>query len=621
MSGKLVVRQAFGINPNVKNCLTFSQEHHLAYLCGHQIAVINTESKDQSFITGTASYQHQSLGITSMVVSLAKKTIAVAEKVEPTAIITLYDSHTLRKKRMLTYGDLGSSEVRCMAFSEDGRYMLVQGAGPDWNLVLWSIEKAHKVLTSVRVSQSDETPVHQVSFCPWDSAVVLVIGRGILRLFRHSEGQLRQIALIVRRESANFISHVWLPEDNLLIGTDTGEIMFIENFEFRGYIAASHVGAEEELQPVLCMAPYARGFVVGTSFGRLKLYERQEDLKEKYSMEDSCILPGERPGHVLAFAVGPDDSLVCATDRQQLLGLSLSNLLGIKEGTSGVENILTSFHGPGVSGEAAITGIDTALWKNIIVTTGRDCTVRVWNAVDKKMELMREFEEEPIGLSVHPSGMYIAVAFAERIQILSLLLEEIHLVREITARQCSGVKFSRGGQLLAAMNGSNLQLYNAHTGVPCGTLRGHNNKIRSVVWMPCDSKIVTIGAEGMVYFWDLFPVSRRYAIFYIVVFVITIILCYCYLLFLYVIFICYCYDKLLIPHPPTHISSFPPPSTHTFPTPYPSTRRPEHYPGAVGITAGAGLTDGTKIFVATQDKMLKELEFSSHGPISSLGMY
>jgi hypothetical protein len=44
--------------------------------------------------------------------------------------------------------------------------------------------------------------------------------------YRHGEGQLRQVALIVRRESANFISHVWLAEDNLLIGT--GRCMCVE---------------------------------------------------------------------------------------------------------------------------------------------------------------------------------------------------------------------------------------------------------------------------------------------------------------------------------------------------------------------------------------------------------
>jgi len=555
MSGKLVIKQAFGINPNIKNCLVFTEEHHLAYLCGHQIAVINTESKDQNFITGTNSYQHQSLGISAMVVSLAKKIIAVAEKVEPAAIITLYDAHTLRKKRLLTYNELGSNEIRCIAFSEDGRFMLVQGCGPDWNLVLWSIEKAAKVVTSVKISQSDETPVHQVSFCPWDSSVVLVIGRSILRMFRFSEGQLRQIQLIVRRESANFISHVWLPEDNLLIGTDSGDIMYIENFEFRGYISTSSGQEGEVPHPVLCLAPYARGFVMGSHFGELKLFERQEDLKEKYALEDACSLPGERPGHILTFAVGPDDGLACATDRQQLLSISLSNLIGIKEGTGGVENILTSFHGPSDRGEAAITGIDVALWKHILVTTGRDCTVRVWNTSDKRMELMKTFEDEPIGLSVHPSGLYIAVAFSEKILILSLLLEEIHIVRELVARQCSGIKFSHGGQYLAAMNGSNLQLYSTFTGASVGTLRGHNNKIRSVVWMQADAKIMTIGSEGMVYFWDLFPVTRR----------------------------------------------------------------PEHFAGAIPITSGSGPMDGSKVFITTQEKLLKELDFSSHGPISSMG--
>jgi hypothetical protein len=63
--------------------------------------------------------------------------------------------------------------------------------------------------------------------------------------------------------------------------------------------------------------------------------------------------------------------------------------------------------------------------------------VRVWNPVDKKLELTKEFEEEPLSLSVHPSGVYLAVAFPDRIKILSLLLDDIALVREIPARSVS----------------------------------------------------------------------------------------------------------------------------------------------------------------------------------------
>lgn len=546
MSGKLAVKQAFGLNPLVKNCLVFTEEHHLAYSCGHQIAVINTESKEQAFISGTATYQHQSLGITAIVVSASKKIIAVAEKVEPAAIVTFYDTHTLKRRRVLTYNELGSNEIRCIAFTEDGRHMLVQGGAPEWNLVLWSIEKTAKVVCSVKIAQSDDTPVHQISFCPWDPTTIIVVGKSILRLFRFVEGQLRQATLTVRRELSNFISHLWLPDDNLLIGTDSGDIMFIENFEFRGYISTNS-GFDEETHPVHCMAAHGRGFMIGTSNGEIKIYERNEDLKEKYSLEDSCKLSGNR-GHILAFAIGPDDALVCATSRHQLVSVVLSNMAGIKDGSSGVENILTAFHGPNNRGDASITGIDVAMWKQILVTTGRDGTVRVWNTADKKMELMKQFEEEPIGLSVHPSGLYIAVAFSERIQILSLLLDEIFVVRELVARNCSEIKFSRGGQYLAAANGTNLQLYNTYTGAPVGTLRGHNNKIRSIVWMHCDSKIMTVGTEGMVYFWDLFPVNRR----------------------------------------------------------------PEHFSGSIQISAGAGPADGSKVYIATTDRMIKELDFSSH---------
>ena len=546
MSAKIVVKQAFGINPQIRNCVGFTEEHHLAYSCGHQLAVINTESKEQSFIAATSSYQHQSLGITCFAICASKKLIAVAEKVEPAAIVTFYDSHTLKKRRVLTYNEIGSNEIKCIAFSDDSRHMLVQGGGPEWNLVLWNIEKTAKVVCSIKISQSDEMPVHHVTFCPWDSTLILILGKSILRLFRFMEGQLKQATLTVRREISNFISFLWLPDECLLVGTDSGDIMFIENFEFRGYINTKPINSEDdEIYPVNCLLNYNRGFIMGTNNSEIKIFERTDDLKEKYILDDSIKIKENR-GDLILFATGTDEALVCATSLQQLITIQLTNKNEIKNGISGIENILTSFHGPNIHGDSSIIGIDVALWRHIIVTIGRDCTVRIWNILDKKMELIKQFSEEPISLSVHPSGLYIAIGFNDRILILSILLDEIFIYKEIIARNCSIIKFSHGGHILASANGTNLQLYNTYTGNPIGTLRGHNNKIKSILWLQYDSKIITIGSEGIVYSWDLFPINRRN----------------------------------------------------------------EQYTGSIPINSGIGPIDGSKIYIATQEKLIKELNFN-----------
>jgi WD40 repeat protein len=456
MSGtKLVAKQAFGINPNAKNCLSFSEDHHIAYICGHQVVITNTESKEQKFIPATSTYQHQSQGITAVTCSVGRKFIAVAERVDPCAIVTFYDTVHLKKKKVLTFAELGSTEIKCLAFSDDGRFLLTQGGGPEWNLVLWNVEKSVKVLSFTKVSLSDETPVHQVSFCPSDPSIIVVIGKSILRLFRYVEGQLRPITLAVRNYQSNFVSHCWLPDDIIIIGSESGEITLIENLEYRGVVYPTAADINDEPTPASCVSASPRGFVVGTYGGDIKSFERNDEVKEKYQLEDTVRIAGER-GNITAFALGPDENLVIATDKNQLLSTPLTNLT--KDGNPVFDNILTPFHVPNSRGECAITGIDVAMWKQVVVTCAKDRTVRVWNPTDRKLELMTEFEDDPLSLSVHPSGLYIAVAFSDKIRILSLLLEEIYLVREISARQCSLVKFSVGGHYLAAAVGSNLQV-------------------------------------------------------------------------------------------------------------------------------------------------------------------
>lgn len=48
-----------------------------------------------------------------------------------------------------------------MAFSPDSRYLAVQYGGPDWNLALWTWEKA-RMAGSARTSTSPTVPIRQV---------------------------------------------------------------------------------------------------------------------------------------------------------------------------------------------------------------------------------------------------------------------------------------------------------------------------------------------------------------------------------------------------------------------------------------------------------------------------
>ena len=166
MSGvKLVVKHAFGINSNIKNGLVFCEDHQIAYVCGHQVVIFNTESREQSFIGPTALPGFQSQGITAIACAFRRKLVAVAEKADPVAVVSFYDTHAGRKRKVLNYPDLGSKEIKSIAFSDDCRFCLTLGAGPEWNLVLWAVEKSAKVMSVAKVSNSDETPFHQVR-CP-----------------------------------------------------------------------------------------------------------------------------------------------------------------------------------------------------------------------------------------------------------------------------------------------------------------------------------------------------------------------------------------------------------------------------------------------------------------------
>ena len=523
MSGsKLVVKHALGVNSSIRNGLIFFDDRFLAYVCGHQIVIFNTDTKEQSFISPTALTGFQSQGITAIACLYRKKLIAIAERTDTVGVVSIYDSFTGRKKKVLSNLDLGSKEVRSIAFTDDCKFCLTLGAGPEWNLVLWTVDKSPKVVSTVKLSNSDEAPMHIVSICPWDQTLILVIGKLAIKAFRITDGQLKPVTISFRRENANFISHCWLEDDQkLIIGTETGEILLLENLEFRMIVYPTGNELPEEVRPIVSIVATAKGFVIGATKGELIFFERVHNIKDSFQIESSFHIPKEYSGCsepsgnviITGLATGTDDYIICSTSTQQILTFSINQLQAIKNkemnAGSGIEFIMTSFHGPNAKGESTITGIDVAMWKPLVVTCGLDKTVRLWNTNDRRLEIVKDLDDQPTCLSVDPTGLYIIVGFTSKICLFLVLIDSLELTSSIACRNNTALKYSCGGHLFAALNGCNIQVYNSLYGSLICTLRGHISAVRSFVWQNLDSRLMSVGSDGTILVWDIFPGRRR----------------------------------------------------------------------------------------------------------------
>ena len=141
--------------------------------------------------------------------------------------------------------------------------------------------------------------------------------------------------------------------------------------------------------------------------------------------------------------------------------------------------------------------------KPLIATCAADKSVRIWNYVDKTMELMRTFEEDPCSIALHPNGLHVLVGFTDKLRLMNLLMDDIRTFKEFSIKACIECKFSRGGDLFAAAAGNAVNVYNFYTFVCIAQLRGHNQKVLSLNFDPSGTSLLSAGMDGGVICWDL----------------------------------------------------------------------------------------------------------------------
>ncbi|CAD7922808.1 unnamed protein product [Amoebophrya sp. A25] len=511
-SYQLSYRACFGLKSDVKHNVHFFEETQLVYPAGHTTVLLY--DKSQRFFPGTDGTEE----ITCMAISPNKRYLAVAEKATKVEgdkpIVTIYDLQTCKKRKTCCYLDADCPAILCMAFDANSKFLLTQlGLSPsarhDYTLVSWQWEKA-KAVAACKVG----APVCEISFNPVDSTTCLAIGENVFKFFKiqESEGLMRQIPyqLAKSRGPQTYFCHSWLLDDRLVVGLENGELLLFDNAgEFLEVVSKS------EPQALKSIASFTKGFVTGGDLevenlglgsrilGILQIYEKVDE-KSFHKAKEITL----EAGGIRSMSISPSEESLCVTTSTgQLYKLSLisSELLNADDKSKSLfEPLLSGFHsGP-------VHGMDVCLRKPIVVTCGSDKTIRVWNYLERTCELTKQFTEEPLSLSLHPTGFHILVGFTDKLRAMNLLMDDLKTFKELPVKQCREVQYSNGGNYFAAANGTALQVYYTWTCELFYTFHGSLSRIRCISWSPDDSSLATGAVDGNLIEWNLLSQSKSH---------------------------------------------------------------------------------------------------------------
>ncbi|XP_019942091.1 cilia- and flagella-associated protein 57 [Paralichthys olivaceus] len=507
-----------GLRTGVRNNVCFFDEQTVVFPCGNNCVCYNTVHRHQRFIPGSEKSQ----GMRALAISPNRRYLAVSECGEK-ATITVFDlQHEQgRKRKVLTAGEGPVQEFVCMAFSPDSKYLIGQTCGPDWMLIFWLWEK-QKVLASVKTSISNN-PITQVSFNPYNNMQLCVSGTGVFKLFRYSEGALKQSSF-PKVETINFLCHTWMTAERVIAGTDTGRLLVFESGDLRREINTSPKGVQEQpdrqvgtrmirdtdvdeastVSRITAILSYSKGFVCSMGPGTVCLFEKTEE--DSYRKSRVIKIPPDPHSNEMTQAdyqeidtmcISPaEETLAISTDQGQLYSVGLSSVDINKEDQAHFEFLSQSFH------SKSITGLSVCLRKPLAATSSLDRSVRIWNYETKVLELYKEFQEEAYSVALHPTGLFILVGFSDKLRLMNLVIDDIRTFKEFTVRSCRECAFSHGGHMFAAVNGNVIHIYSNTSFENILNLKGHNGKIRGIEWSLDDGRLVSCGMDGAVYEWN-----------------------------------------------------------------------------------------------------------------------
>lgn len=310
--------------------------------------------------------------------------------------------------------------------------------------------------------------------------------------------------------TSKYTCHAWMHDGRLVVCTEVGEIILCEtDGSFLTFIPDSPT---DEAFKIECIQSFSRGFIVAGN-GLIYAYEKCEDGGAPYRLitnpievrlESKDNLGSNMNYQITSMTLShTEDYVYIITKSNQLLKADIPLYEGA-DSKPKFDFVHCCFH------TQEITGLDICIRKQLIVTCSKDRTVKIWNYVNKTLEISYALTEDTYAVAFHPSGFHIVVATGDKILLMNVLSKSLHQFKNIPVKGCREIQFSHGGHLFAASYVNTTYVYNFYTG-ECPShfvCKGHSQRVRSIDWNEDDMGFVSSGMGGDVFFWDLINIRE-----------------------------------------------------------------------------------------------------------------
>ncbi|XP_053965666.1 cilia- and flagella-associated protein 57 [Anastrepha ludens] len=507
-------KNIYGLRTDVIGNIHFNLNQEVIYPVEGVLAFHDYVSNKQRFLRLPEDTHPEYIAM-----SVQRKLLAVIETCPKIGTsISIYDLATLKKRRSLPFPNATAS-ASFMSFTADAKTIVILTKPPDEALYMLLLDKTGTVIESHPTMSMARGSVECFACNPQDHCSVAVGGDCVLLLMAKSEKGMS----ISNNIKADFhtTSMAFIANDLLMIGTSQNELIMLENGDVKLRQKAHDAelidilwdqdALNKELehkiptelklsdQRVVCMTAFQRGFAFAI-FNMVFVFERIS----KFKLERKTIL-------TIPFGFAPELSYqitniaICARQETIIVTTKHAQIyVGVLIVPETLKAKQLQFQPLGAWIHLSeITSMSVCSWKPIIMTASRDQTVRIWNYETDKVELVRKFQVDVNIVELNSTGLMAAIGFSDQLRITQIFMDELNIVKTYNFPRCKDVKYSNYGHFMAAAYDNIISITSVYNLDIVRQLKGHNGTVLSIAWSATDKYLISGGAEGAIYQWDV----------------------------------------------------------------------------------------------------------------------